>query len=184
MQKHFVRAAQPRELVGQGEPAFVGHAGNAIRSDLRPRTHAASLQGISPRDLLVDMVDDAMRQMRAAASGLSRRDHDRMKQFGNGQYLSGVFHIVEIGQKCEELAAATAFAEAIRGFTVQHHPKARVGISEAFGAETHANGIANDAQHAYWADPTEANKYRAIEALNYQLVETYRALNALHGARR
>lgn len=135
------------------------------------------------KHVLEQMVHESVRQVRRSAVGLSTKDHDLLKAFARGQYLTGVMRFLEIGQKCEDVTDATAFPEALRGFQVQFHPRAQVDLLDAFGAETHANGIANDAQHAFWKEPTEANRHRAIEALNRQLVETHRSLMALHRER-
>jgi hypothetical protein len=145
-------------------------------------THALTTpsEGVWSFQTLKEMVGDSVRQVRRSARGLTPRDRDLLKSFKDGQYLTGVMRFMEIGQKCEDVADATAFPEAIRGFTVKYHPRAHVCIGEAFRNETDANGIANLAQHDYWLDPSEANRQRAIEALNRQLAETYRALNALH----
>lgn len=135
------------------------------------------------RHLLAIRTHDAVRQMRRTLTGATTRDNTLLKQFARGDYLTGVYRLLEVGLKCDDPADATAFPEALRGFAVEHHPKAHVDVLDAFGAETHANGLANDAQHDFWKDPTPANCDRAIEALNRQLVETHRSLMALHKAR-
>lgn len=162
---------------------FVGHGTNGAADVGRTRTPVQPASWVSTRHQLVLVVADAIRQMRAGADGLTAKEHDRLKQFSNGQYLSGVLSLVEIGQKCADLSAATAFPEALRGFQVQHHPVAKPTVMDAFRGETDANGEFDLAQLEYAAQPTDANRRRAIEAGNRQLAETYRALNALHAAR-
>lgn len=154
----------------------------AITYQQRPHIPTAGSTGVWAKRALEVMVADSVRQVRRSARGLTTRDHDLLKAFVKGQYLTGVMRFMEIGQKCEDVTDATAFPEALRGFQVQFHPRAQVDVLDAFGAETHANGLANDAQHDFWKDPTEANRQRAIEALNRQLVETHRSLMALHRA--
>lgn len=144
------------------------------------RTPAIPLNGVLLRHALHLAASESVRQVRDHANGLTSKDHNYLKGFMRGQYLTGVLRFVEIGLKCDELGAATAFPEALRGFTVQHHPKAHVCVREAFHAESHANGEFDAAQLAYAADPTEVNRQWALEAGNRQLVETYRSLNALH----
>lgn len=154
---------------------------NAMRVALPPRTPARAYFGTpTTRAILEGVVADSMRQIRDGADNLTARDHDRIKQFSNGQYLSGVLSIAEISQKCRDMATATAFPEALRGFMVQHHPAACCSVIDAFRGETDANGIANMAQLEWEFNPTEANRARAVEALNKQLAETHRALTALH----
>lgn len=135
------------------------------------------------RHLLTARTQDAVRQMRRTLNGATTRDNSLLKQFARGDYLTGVYRLLEVGLKCDDPTDATAFPEALRGFAIEHHPKAHTDWVEAFGAETHANGLANDAQHDFWKEPTPTNLDRAIEALNRQLVETHRSLMALHRAR-
>lgn len=146
-------------------------------------TPAKPVSEVWAKAILAERTHDAVRQMRRTLSGATTKDQSLLKQFARGDYLTGVYRLLEVGLKCDDPTDATAFPEALRGFAIEHHPKAHVDVIEAFGAETHANGIANDAQHDFWTDPTDANLDRAVEALNRQLVETHRSLMALHRAR-
>lgn len=138
------------------------------------------MDGVSARHTLQLATAESVRQVRRTANCLTGRDHNYLKAFMKGQYLTGVLRFMEIGLKCEDVTDATAFPEALRGFTVQHHPRAHICVAEAFRAESYANGEFDAAQIAFAADPTEANRQRAVEMGNRQLVETMRALNALH----
>lgn len=158
-------------------------ASNGIGGATGTRTPAKALPEVWARHLLAARTQDAVRQMRRTLSGATTRDNSLLKQFARGDYLTGVYRLLEVGLKCEDVTDATAFPEALRGFAIEHHPRAHVDLLDAFGAETHANGMANNAQHDFWKEPTPANCERAIEALNRQLVETHRSLMALHRAR-
>lgn len=145
-------------------------------------TPALPLRGVSTLDALKAEAGEAVRITREYADGLTTKDHDLLKAFSRGQYLTGVLRFMEIGLKCQEVAAATALPEVLRGFTVRHHPRAHVCYLEAFASESDSNGGFDVAQIAFAAERTEANRRRAIEAGNRQLAETYRSLNALHRA--
>lgn len=150
------------------------------RPALAPHTVGAPLDGVWGRHGFENATKEAVRLMREDASGLTAKEHDLLNKFSQGYYLTGVFRIAEIGQKCETLAGATAFPEVWRGLTVRHHPRAHVCFLDASATESHANGEFDLAQIAYAHDPTEENRQRAIEAGNRQLAETHRCLNALH----
>lgn len=152
---------------------------NAIRVQRdRPTTNPAA--SVVAKDSLLDAVDDSLRQMMRTAVGLTAKEVQLVKDVRRGRYIGGVFKTLEIGRKCEDVADSTAFPEALRGWAVRHHPRLNTCWQSAFRAETDANGTANLAQFEFEMDPTEANRQRAIEALNRQLVETNRALIALH----
>lgn len=182
MTKQVRGVAEPREVIGQRYPACgsVGHIPYARPVSAGAHTPADASRRVSVLDLLKTDTRDAVRITREHADGLTTKDHDLLKAFSNGQYLTGVLRFMEIGLKCQEVAAATAFPEALRGFTVRHHPRAHVCVLEAFGTESQSNGEFDAAQIAFAADRSEANRRRAIETGNRQLAETYRALNALH----
>lgn len=150
-----------------------------IRYEVGARTTALPI-GVVARDSLFDGIDDSLRQMTRTAVGLTAKEVQLVKDVRRGRYITGVLKTLEIGHKCEDVADATAFPEALRGWVVRHHPRLATCWQSAFRAETDANGVANLAQFEFEVDPTESNRQRAIEALNRQLVETHRALNALH----
>lgn len=153
---------------------------NAIRQELAPHSTALPRPVLSSRLTLLDLVAGAVQRTRHSADGLTAKDHSHLSKLSDGFYLSGVLRFMEITQKCTDVADAAAFPEALRGFTVMHHPRAHVCVGEAFRAESFANGEFDAAQIAYAADPTEANREWAIEAGTRQLMETHRSLVALH----
>lgn len=153
---------------------------NAIRQDLAPHSMRSPRPILSSRLTLLDMVASAVQRTRHSADGLTAKDHSHLSKLSDGFYLSGVLRFMEITQKCTDVADAAAFPEALRGFTVMHHPRAHVCLGEAFRAESYANGEFDAAQLAYAEDPTEQNRQWAIEAGTKQLMETHRSLVALH----
>jgi hypothetical protein len=158
---------------------FVGHGPDATALPFRSHTTPLPLAGVR-RDALVDAVADAVRQMQRTAVGLTVKEAQLLKDVGRGRYVGGVLKALEIGQKCEDMADATAFPEALRGWQVRHHQASCCTVIDAFRGETDANGIANMAQFEFEIAPTEANRQRALEALRRQREETDRAIIALH----
>lgn len=172
--------AQREHMEDRAEVRLMTTRTNAIRQDLAPHTPARAPFRVPVRHGFEFAAKDAVRLMRESASGLTAKEHDLLNKFSQGQYLTGVFRLAEIGQKCEDISGATAFPEAWRGLTVKHHPQAHVCVLDAFGTESMANGAFDADQIAYAANPTEENRQRALESGQKQLMETYRALNALH----
>lgn len=153
----------------------------AIRSGLVPRTTPVARSVVSHRDQLADVVRDSIRQVTRSATGLSAKEAQLLKDIARGRYIGGVLHALEISQqRCEDVADATAIPEAFRGWVLGGHPRYAVCVFDSFVAEQESNGEFDVAQMRYMRDPTPANRDRAIEAGNRQLVETRRALDALH----
>lgn len=145
------------------------------------RTPAIGGSGVFGRDALALMVRDSVRQIRDTAIGLTPTEQQLLKDLCKGRYIGGVLNALELSQqKCTDITGATALPEAFRGWVVGGHPGYEVCLFDSFLTEQHANGTFDLTQFEYLKNPTKANRDRAIEAGNRQLVETRRALDALH----
>lgn len=158
--------------------------GKATRRSATKHTTAIGGSEVWALDLLKREARESVRVVRDHADRLTTKDHYLLSDVADGKYLTGVFRFQVLALRCREVAAATTFAERLRGFQVQHHPQAHVDLLTAFGAESRSNGEFDAAQIAFAADPTEANRQWALEAGNRQLVETHRSMMALHRSER
>lgn len=150
-----------------------------------PRTTPESLPVAVGRDALTKLVNDAVRQVQRSAIALSPTESQLLRDLKRGRYIGGVLDALEISQqKCRDVSDATALPEAFYGYVLGGHPFYTVSLFESFVAEQQANGSFDLAQMRYMKNPTPANRDAAVEAGRRQLVETRRALDALHGVRR
>lgn len=151
---------------------------DTIRNELAPHTTAHGVRGV-PIDPL-DAVRDAVRTMQRSLPTLSRRDQQLLKDVKKGRYVGGVLRVLEIARECEDPADATALPEAWRGFVVAAHPGMEASVYDSFRLEQGSNGATDLAQVEFLIAPTEANRQRALEFLNQQMVRTRKAIDALH----
>lgn len=127
---------------------------------------------------------DGLRLLRDHTDALNRKESRVLDDLHRDRGLAMVRHALVIARyRASCPAAATGLLENWRGFVLAGHV-VNCPVMDAFRMETESNGTANLAQFDYEISPTEANRARAIEALNRQLAETRRALDALHGVRR
>lgn len=156
----------------------------AIRYATRRHTGALVFPPVRIADDFEQATKDGLRQLRDHAGGLTKKEAWALDDLNRHRGLKMVQQALTIARyRATCPAGATAILENWRGFVLAGHTPG-CPVLDAFRYETDANGDFDLAQINYAAEPTEANRARAIEAGNRQLAETRRALDALHGVKR
>jgi hypothetical protein len=127
---------------------------------------------------------DGLRMMRRSLEPLEKREARVLDDLNRDRGIAMVRQALEIARyrsKCP--ADATALTEKWHGFVLAGHQQA-CPVIDAFEWETKAQGEFDLAQLEYAANPTEANRQRAIEFGHRHQAYIRRCLDALHGVRR
>jgi hypothetical protein len=123
---------------------------------------------------------DACRQIRRSASHLSESDSRLLTDLAEGKGLVRIERVADISARCSDLADATALSDAFRGHALALRRVEPITVLEAIRIEAKADGAEDAAVVEYLANPCEANRQRAIEALRRAAETTLAVVDALH----
>lgn len=104
----------------------------------------------------------------------------QVRDFKKGLGTVRIEKLATIASTCTDASDATALGDVFRGHSLSRFAGADLTVLEAMRVEAHADGQEDAAVVEYLANPCEANRLRAIEALRRAAETTLAVIDALH----